>query len=142
MRAQHGQTVALGLAVVLASCGGEESFSPTVETVAGSYTAASFTVSSPAGSIDLLALGAFVEVTLAADGTTTGQLFVPGAADDGGDADEDLTGTWTLDGSTVTFSQAADTFIPDVQFTAGRNRLTGEGTFQGQTVRLVLTKTG
>ncbi len=77
---------------------------------------------------------------LAADGTTTGRLFVPGGAEGGGDLDADLTGTWTLDGSTVTFSQTADTFIRDATFTASRNRLTGEGVFQGLAIRLVLDK--
>ncbi len=141
MRALLGRTVLLGLAVVLAGCGDDDGFSPTVETVAGSYSAASFTLGSPAGTIDLLALGSVVTVTLAPDGSTSGQLLVPGGAEDGGDLDADLTGTWTLDGSTVTFNQAADTFIRDAEFTAAENRLTGEGTFDGQTVRLVLTKT-
>jgi hypothetical protein len=140
MRAVLGRTVAIGLAVVLASCGDEDSFSPTVENVAGIYSAATFTLSSPAGTIDLLALGSVVAVTLAADGTTTGQLFVPGGAEDGGDLDADLTGTWSLNGSTITFNQTADTFIRDAEFTAGQNRLTGEGTFGDQTIRLVLTK--
>jgi hypothetical protein len=130
----------LTLALVLASCGDDNSFSPTVENVAGSYSASSFTLSTTAGTVDLLALGATVEVTLASDGTTTGRLFVPGGAEGGGDLDEDLTGTWTLAGSTVTFNQTADTFIRDAQFTASRNRLTGEGTFSGQTVRLELTR--
>jgi hypothetical protein len=79
-------------------------------------------------------------VTLAADGSTIGRLFVRGGAENEGDVDADLTGTWTLTGSTVTFEQTADTFIRDVEFTAGKNSLTGEETFIGTTVRLVLTK--
>jgi hypothetical protein len=142
MRALLGRTVVLGMAAILAGCGDDDGFSPTVETVAGSYSAASFTLGSPAGTIDLLALGSVVTVTLDADGSTTGQLFVPGGAEDGGDLDADLTGTWSLDGTTVTFNQTADTFIRDAQFTAGENRLTGEGTFSGQTIRLVMTKPG
>jgi hypothetical protein len=55
-------------------------------------------------------------------------------------ADADLAGTWTLSGSTVTFNQAADTFIRDVEFEASENRLTGEGTFGEETIRLVLIK--
>jgi hypothetical protein len=129
----------LGLAFVLGACGGD-SFSPTTETVAGSYTATTFTITSSAGTTDLLAVGATVTVTLAGDGTTAGHLFVPNGAAGGGDLDEDLAGTWTLAGSTVTFSQTADTFIRDAAFTAGPNRLTGEDTFSGVTVRLVLSK--
>jgi len=133
--------ITLGMVLLLAACGDEGSFSPTVENVAGTYSASSFTLGTAAGTIDLLALGSSVSVTLAADGTTTGQLFVPDGAEGGGDLDADLTGTWTLEGSTVTFNQTADTFIRDAQFTASRDELTGEGTFDGQAVRLVLTKT-
>jgi hypothetical protein len=121
-------------------CGDDDSFSPTVETVAGSYTATTFTVSSVVGNINLLAGGATVTMNLASDGTTTGRLFVPGGDEDGSDLDRDLTGTWSLTGSTVTFEQTADSFIPDVEFIASANRLTGEDTFDGGTVRLVLTK--
>jgi hypothetical protein len=141
MRGLRRPAVAVAVAFLLASCGGDDSFSPTVDNVSGSYSASSFTVTTPAGAVDLLALGASVEVTLAPNGTSTGRLFVPGAAEGGGDLDQDLTGTWTLSGSTVTFNQTADTFIRDAQFTAGRNQLTGEGTFGGQTVRIVLKKT-
>lgn len=132
---------AVGFGVLLISCGGDNGFTPTVENVSGSYSALSFTIESSVGTLDLLALGALVEATLDPDGTTSGRLFVPGADDDGGDLDEDLTGTWTLEGNTVTFSQTGDTFIRDVPFTVTEGRLTGEGTFEGQTIRLVLEKT-
>jgi hypothetical protein len=127
--------------VTLAACGGgDDSFSPSVETVAGSYTASTFTVTTVAGALNLLTTGAQVSVTLAADGTTTGRLFVPNGADDGSDLDEDLTGTWSLSGSTVTFNQSADTFLTDVQFTATENQLTSEGEFNGAAIHVVLTK--
>ncbi len=106
--------VALTLALTLGSCGGEDTFSPTVATVAGSYTASSLTLTSSVGTTDLLALGSTVAITLAADGTTSGRLFVPGGEDDGSDLDVDLAGTWTLSG--------------------------GEGEFSGAIIRLVLGK--
>ena len=83
-----------------------------------------------------------VTLDLATDGTTTGRLFVPEGELDGSDLDADLTGTWSLTDSTVTFEQSADSFIPDVDFIASSNRLTGEGTFSGGTLLLVLTKQG
>lgn len=134
--------VLLMLALPLGACGGDNPFSLTVESVAGSYTASSFMISSSSGSTDLLALGATVTITLAADGTTTGRLFVPEGAEDGSDLDVDLAGSWTLAGSTVTFTQPGDTFIRDIAFTAGANRLSGEGTFSGTSIRLVLGKPG
>ena len=42
----------------------------------------------------------------------------------------------------MTFNQTADTFIRDAEFTATKNRLTGEGTFDDTTIRVVLTKSG
>ena len=74
------------------------------------------------------------------DGTTTGRLVAPGLGENGTDVDEDLAGTWTLQGSTVTFDQSGDTFIRDVPFTAEPSRLRAEGTFNGVIVRAVLSK--
>lgn len=145
MRILRAATVSAGLLVLFAGCGdgdGNGSFSPTVDNVAGTYSATTFTANTTAtGTVDLLALGASVTVTLAPDGSTTGNLFVPGIVVGGADVDEDLTGTWTLSGSTVTFNQTADTFIRDLDFAATENQLTSEGVFDGATLRIVLTKT-
>jgi|tagenome__1003787_1003787.scaffolds.fasta_scaffold19769771_2 hypothetical protein len=130
------------LSLALGACGGEDTFSPTTETVAGSYAASAFTVTSSTGTTDLLANGATVTIVLATDGSTTGRLFVPAGAEGRGDLDVDLAGTWTLAGSSVTFAQGSDTFVRDVAFTAGRNSLTGNGTFSGETIHLILVKTG
>jgi hypothetical protein len=135
------RTLGLVCSVALAACG-DESFTPTEETVAGTYTAAVFELTTGGFTADLLALGATVTVTLSPDGTTSGHLFVPGAGENGGDLDEDLTGSWWLTGDTVTFTQAGNTLIPAVEFTAGEGTLTGEGSFEEDTVRLVLTRTG
>ena len=113
----------------LVSCGGD-SFSPTVELVAGAYQATTFTFDGGAGPTDLLATGASVTIT----------LFVPGVGAGGGDLDADLAGMWTLSGVTVTFDQAADTFMRDVPFIAEPNRLRARGTFDEEVVVLVLTK--
>ncbi len=130
-------------AVALAGCGGDDNpFSPTVANVAGTYNATQFTATGSAGTFNLLSLGATVHVVLNPDGTTTGHLFVPDIGQEDGALDADLTGTWTLSGSTVTFSQTADTFIRDVEFTASQNSLESEGTFDGTTLHLALAKTG
>jgi hypothetical protein len=132
--------MALTLGIVTAACGDDDSFSPTLETVAGSYTATTFTLSSVVGDINLLSTGATVSIDLVTDFTTTGRLFVPDGNTDGSDLDEDLAGTWSLTDSTVTFDQSAATFIPQLEFVASANRLTAEGSFSGGTLRLVLTK--
>jgi|SRR4051812_19597991 hypothetical protein len=131
-------------AVTLAGCGGDDNpFSPTVANVAGTYNATLFTATSTElGQVNLLSLGATVHVVLNPDGTTTGHIFVPDVGQEDGELDADLTGTWTLSGSTVTFSQTADTFIRDVEFTAAQNSLESEGTFEDTTLHLALAKTG
>jgi hypothetical protein len=129
-------------ALALAACGDDDGFSPTPATVQGTYNASRFTATSSQGTINLLALGATVHVVLNADGTTTGHLSVPDLGTGEGAIEADLTGTWTLSGSTVTFNQTADTFIRDADFTAAQNSLDGEGTFEDVTVHLTLTKTG
>jgi hypothetical protein len=81
---------ALVLAFALGACGDDDSFSPTVENVAGSYSAASFTLTTAQGTVDLLALGSEVAVVLSTDGTTAGHLFVPGGGENGEDFNADL----------------------------------------------------
>jgi hypothetical protein len=132
---------ALGLALALAGCGDDDDdgFNPTTGDVAGSYTATTFTVTSGVAEVDLLALEASVTATLDADGTTMGRLHVPSVLDQP-QIDEDLAGTWTLEGTTVTFSPTSSTLIEDVDFTVGTNTLTGEGTFDGSALLLLLTK--
>jgi hypothetical protein len=139
MSLRVGRMVALSLAVVLAGCG-DDSFDPTVDNVAGIYSATTFTVTTVEGTVDVLAEGGSVTLTLDPDGTTTGRLLVPEGGENGEDVDEDLAGTWGLDGNRVGFDQEADTFIGELDFTASEDRLTTEGTFTGETVNLVLTK--
>ncbi len=134
--------VVLCLALAFAACGDDDDdgFSPTVDDVAGSYTASAFTLTSGNGDFDLLALGATVTATLDADGTTSGRLQVPGGVGGAPAVDEDLAGTWSLSGTTVTFSPSASALLSDVDFAVGPNTLTGEGIYQGAVLRLVLTK--
>jgi hypothetical protein len=133
--------VVLCMALALAACGGDDDdgFNPTVDDVAGSYSASAFTLTSGNGDFDLLAIGASVTATLNADGTTTGRLQVPGVGG-GGAIDEDLGGTWSLSGTTVTFSPSASSLLTDVDFAVGPGTLTGEGVYMGAVLLLVLTK--
>jgi hypothetical protein len=134
-------TFAPVLLLLTLSCGGDDApSSPTVETVAGNYQASSLTGTQSGITVNLLSLGASVEMVLNEDFTTTGRVFAPGLEQGGQDLDIDLAGTWTLQGETVTFSHTGETFIRNVPFTVGRNRLEGEGTFRTVTIRLTLTK--
>lgn len=122
------------------ACGDDSSFSPTVENVSGTYHATTLTATQGNISTDLLALGATITMTLNANGTTEGRLLGPGLDEGGEDLDVDLAGTWTLADGIVTFDQQGDSFIPDLPFTAGENRLTTNGTAGPATIHLVLSK--
>jgi hypothetical protein len=102
----------------------------------GSYVATEFTTTVNGVTVDRLAEGVTLTITLNPDGTTTGSLQVPLAGTD----PVDLSGTWSLDGTVVTFSQPALTFISFLEFEVTANRLHGEGTVGPTTFDLTLTR--
>jgi hypothetical protein len=135
-------TSRIALLAVMASslaCGGD-SFSASVDSVAGSYTATILTSTTGGVTTNHLTAGGSLLITLAPNGTTTGALFVPGGAAGGGDLDADMAGTWTLSAAVVAFTQGSDTFVRDIAFTASANRLRGTCTFGSTLVRITLEK--
>lgn len=124
----------------------------TIQAVAGVYGASgafgalTFTTVDSGNVTDLLDAGASISLRLNADGTTEGELFIPGAGEDGSDVDESLAGTWHLAGGTVTLEHDADTFLREMQFTIVGGRLEGDRTFgqsadgSGTRVRLTLQR--
>jgi hypothetical protein len=126
-------------AVAVLAC--SDSFTPTVDNVAGTYSLQTFrTITDTNGTKDWVAAGATFSLVLAANGTTTGQLFIPGGDEDGGDFSADMTGTWTLTDRTVEFDQGADSFVRDFPFSAGENTLTMDRTIPGLRLTVVLRK--
>ena len=126
---------------VVAAVACSDSFKPTTENVLGDYSVRSFTTTDTSGTIDWVQRGATLTLTLGPFGTTTGHLFAPGAAEGGGDEDQILIGDWTLTGNTITFSMPAiDTFVRDMPWTVTKNRLSGDHTFGGTRIRVVLAK--
>ncbi|HMI56095.1 MAG TPA: hypothetical protein VK494_07910, partial [Gemmatimonadaceae bacterium] len=100
------------LAAAMFACGGD-STSPTESIPVGSYTAFEFTTTGASGSTNQLLIGSTLQITLAANGTTSGHLHL--AAQGGEPAfDRDMAGTWTRTGNTVDFAQSADTFVDDM----------------------------
>src|SRR3954467_9176573 len=130
------RSAALAIVLFLASCGAEGGFSPTVDSVSGSYSASSFTVTSSSGIVDLLASGASVQVTLTPEGATAGRLLLPGTAIVG-DHEEDLSGTWMLTEGKVTISPRGPSVLRFAEFTVAPDRLSGERNLSGDTLRLV-----
>ena len=122
------------------ACG--NSTAPTMESVAGTYSIRTFTVQEGTTTTDLLAGGGFIWLTLSEGGATAGHVFVPGGGEDGGDLDEDLTGTWTLTGTRVSLDHEADTFLRDMTFIVSGTSLSGAETFGEVTITVMLDKGG
>jgi hypothetical protein len=138
------------LAFAVAACGSDKDpVDPgplTMQKLAGTYLAAdnfgaiTFTTTENGETTDRLSEGATLEIELAANGTTTGHLFVPGADEDGRDLDADLVGSWTLKGDTIRFSHQADTFLRDMPFRVIDTKLEGDVTFSEARVQVVLVR--
>ena len=109
---------------------------PTTATIAGTYQATRFVVTSPLGSEDVLQQGGSVTATLVADGTLTGHVTVPSQS-----VDEDFTGKWKLQNGQVAIEDVpSDTFVEDISFKVVGKTLVGDETFNGVRVELTLTK--
>ena len=140
-----GLVLALAVSVpALAACENEEITEPTAITMAslaGTYTATTFTTTRDGSSTNVLADGATLRITLLPTGATTGLLMVPGAGENGAAFEADLAGTFTLSDGVVSFTHAADTFVRDIDFTvAGNGSLLGTGTFDGTTITVILER--
>ena len=140
VRASVTTALLVATALAPAACG-DDPASPGIDAVAGSYAATEFTVTEAGATTDLLATGASLQLDLAVDRSVTGRLFVPDADEGGGDLDAQLTGTWTLDGSTVRFTQPEDTFVRDTPFTFADGELRADRTFGTARVRVTLRRT-
>ncbi|HJS43743.1 MAG TPA: hypothetical protein VJ755_09745 [Gemmatimonadales bacterium] len=131
---------AAALVVSIVAC--SDSFSPTVENVAGDYSLARLTtVTDTGGTDEWVPAGAVITISLDTNGTTTGHLFIPHGGEQGADLDADMAGTWTLTNGIVEFDQPnADTFVRDWAFTAVKNRLSAEHSVPGLRVIVALAK--
>lgn len=126
--------------VAIMACGSDKATGPDVGDVAGSYDATTLTASVLGTDYDMLEMGASIHLVLDEDGTTTGHLLVPASALTGDEVDEELAGTWSLSGSTVTLSQTADTFIRDVPLTVEGTQLIGDQTVENVAIHVVLDR--
>ena len=126
-------------AAVAVAC--SDAFKPTTENVLGDYNLRTFETTDTSGTIDWVQRGGTMTLSLGPFGVTTGHMFMPGAAEGGGDFDQLLIGDWTLTGNTITFDMpAVDTFVRDMPWTVTENKLSGDHTFSGTRIRVVLTK--
>lgn len=117
---------------------------PTVASVAGVYradaTGGEMTTVEGGASTDWLADGGSIRLELRDDGTTAGRIFIPGAAEEGGDFEADLVGGWSIAGGAVHLDHEADTFLRDMSFQVRGERLEGSAEFSGLRVQVVLVR--
>lgn len=140
-----GRNAALVAATMLLSftvaCGSDKSTGPDMGDVAGSYEATVLTATQAGTEHDFIAAGATINLVLDEDGTTAGHLSIPASDLSGGEAvDADMTGSWTLEGTTVHITQSADTFIRDLPLAVAGDDLTGDATFDDVQVHLVMSR--
>jgi len=126
--------LAICLAVWSSACGSDSSTTQ-ASAIAGNYKATVFQVT-PTGqqTIDVLAQGGTLTISIAADNTFTGSISLP-ASVLGTAFSQNLSGTVVQTGNTVQFRQSITTFVPDLTFTIvgtslqGTNQAAGVGSF-------------
>ena len=121
---------------------GSDSTAPS-DSVAGSYAATTFVTTGGSGQTNQLLAGSTFTIVLNSNGTTTGHLHVVASGNNPA-LDADMAGTWIHTGTTVTFSQSADTFVRNMDFTLSSTgtkwELTGDESFSGTRIQVTLTQ--
>ena len=124
----------------LVACTVADPFVPSPENMSGSYTAREFIAADTQAVHDWLAAGATLDLSLVRDGTMTGHLFLPNSVTGTGDFNADMAGTWLLSGYVIQFGQAAETFVREIDYSAGPDRIVGDKTF-GDSLRIIIVLT-
>jgi hypothetical protein len=132
--------ILFGVAAIVAC--GSDSTAPTA-TVAGTYQATVFTSTGTSGITNHILAGSTLVLNLAADGTLSGHLHMVATSSNTA-LDADMAGTWVQSGSTVNFSQTADTFVRNITYAVSANgnlwELEGNRVFSGTDVHIKLTQ--
>jgi hypothetical protein len=130
----------LVIAAILAC--GSYSTAPTAS-VAGPYLATEFVTTGSSGQTNQLLAGSTLSLILNANGTLSGHLHLA-ATNANPIFDADMAGTWTQTGSTVSFSQAADTFVRNMTLNVVANgrswQLVGDQVFSGTRIQITLSQ--
>lgn len=89
---------------------------------------------------DMVAEGASLVIGLHPNGATSGRIFIPANVEGVPDFDEDLTGTWRIEGGQIHLEHDADTFLRDLPFDLEDDRLVADDLVGGVRVRLELER--
>jgi len=123
------------IAFVVAGC--EDSNEP--DAAVGTYFATSLVTTENGQTVNQIANGSTITLSLAPGGFSSGIMHFEGTGGDP-DIDANLNGTWTRSGSIVSVDTDADTFFPDMPLTFNGATLTGDETFTGGRVQVTLTR--
>src|SRR5258706_1412218 len=100
--------IVLGIAAMVA-CGGD-STSPSQSAAVGSYTAFQFVTTGSSGQTNQLLIGSTVQITLAANGTTSGHLHLAASGSQPA-FDADLAGRVAQKSKRIEFTQGVDNIV-------------------------------
>ncbi len=140
-RASVRPIVAVLVAVgTLTACGDDGAVDP--DSIAGAYTATTFRATpTGAAEINVLGEGGSLVITIASGNATTGTLSLPAAVTGTVATQASMAGTAVRNGSGVTFTQSADTFVRDLNWTFASNTLSVTNqSVGGATYTIVLTR--
>lgn len=125
----------------LAALGCEDSEHPDTADVIGDYRATTLTSTDIRGaSQDWLALGASISLTLNANKTTEGHLYIPPLDESDPVVSVDLAGTWDIVGGVIALNHEPNTFLCDIEFSFDGVRLTGQLPNPDASIYVVLAK--
>ena len=140
MRPRPITRVLLAVVVLLGASACRRATDP--DPLVGTYLATTFLVTpSGQGVLNVLALGGTLGLNVANNYVTSGTLIVPASVNGGSTFTASLAGTATRTGSSVRFTQSADTFVRDLTFTLAENRLEAVDQVVGGTrYNIILTR--
>ena len=109
----------------------------------GTYTATQWVTTGGAGQTNQIVAGSTLTITLNPNNTTSGHLHLVASGNNPA-VDADLVGLWSQAGSTITFTQQADTFVRNMAWGMVANgpkwALEGDQVFSGTRVQITLTQ--
>ena len=106
-------TILAAMPIVLLACG--SSTTAPSNSVAGVYTPLVWVTVGGSGQTSELQVGSTLSLNLHSNGLVSGSLHLA-ATGSRAAFDADMSGSWTLSGSTITISQSADTFVRNTSF--------------------------
>jgi hypothetical protein len=119
-----------------AACKEKDATSPTVLHVPGSYRAATFTMTTPLGSENILQGGGSVTAQFDPSGNVRGHVTIPQQS-----VNTDFAGSWKLNRTTVRLAPIPSNILIDtLPFEVSGNSLIADSTLGGTRVQLVLVK--